>query len=186
MNGKNSSKGIKILFFAILAALALAALFFFGKAKEEVEQEQALAMSSNAERVKFLNEQGFIVNPDPILKEDVVIPSQINDTYAEYVRLLTEQGFNIKPYMGRTVLRLSYEILNYPDFPEGVTANMLIADDRLIGGDISMSGESGFIRPLISNGTQNELRTQNSCGNEDCIECSPDCTVCGDGCQCGL
>lgn len=161
MSTKSSlKKGSKILLFVILAALILTAVFFFKKAKDETAADIRLTMSTNAERVAFLNEQGWIVKPDPVSKEEIIIPSEISGAYKEYAKLLAEQGFNIKNYLGKGAILITYQVLNYPDYPDNVVANMLIADDRLIGGDISLNEENGFMLPLISPQTQSQLHAE--------------------------
>ncbi len=162
MSSRTSKKGNKIILFVILVVIILLGLFFFKKAKTEAEQDSMFSMSSNSQRVKFLNEQGWIVKPDPVKKEEIIIPSEVNETYAEYLKLLNEQGFNIKEHMGKDAMMITYEILNYPDFPENVVANMIILDDKLIGGDVSLNEEGGFVVPLISDKTKNELMEQNT------------------------
>ena len=44
--------------------------------------------------------------------------------------------------------------MNYPDHTENVVANMLIADGKLIGGEITLNEENGFTEPLITIGTR--------------------------------
>ncbi len=157
MSSRTSKKGSKILLFFLLIILVLIAVFFIKKAKDEADSDTKFNMSSNAERVRFLNEQGLIVKPDPVSTEEIIIPSEANDTYADYARLLKEQGFNIEKYLGRNVVRITYEVLNFPDYDDNVMANMLIADDRLIGGDISLNEEGGFVLPLVSKKTAGKL-----------------------------
>ena len=162
MSSRTSKKGNKIILFVILVAIILLGLLFFRKAKDEAIQDSMFSMSSNAQRVEFLNEQGWIVKPDPVKKEEIVIPSEVNEVYAEYLKLLNEQGFNIKEHMGKNAMMITYEVLNYPDYPENVVANMIILDDKLIGGDISLNEEGGFVLPLLSDRTKNELLEQNT------------------------
>ena len=101
-------------------------------------------------KVEFLNEQGWIVHPDPISKEEVVVPSVYEGIYADYAELQKQQGFDLEKYQGTEVTVITYQVLNYPDYPENVTATMMICNDRLIGGDISLNTEDGFMEPLIS------------------------------------
>ena len=150
MSKGSSKKGLKIVLFLILAAAALLAVLFFSKAKSESESDEMFTMSTNAQRIEFLNQQGWIVKPDPISKEEVIVPSEFDGIYADYVALQLAQGFDLRKYMGKEVSIIKYEVLNYPDYPENVTATMMICDDRLIGGDISMTGDGGFTEPLIS------------------------------------
>ncbi|MCM1022483.1 MAG: DUF4830 domain-containing protein [Prevotella sp.] len=161
MSKGSSKKGIKIFLFIILAAAAAAALFFFSKAKEDTEADKMFTMASNAERIEFLNSQGWIVKPEPISKEEVTLPSADDEVYAEYAALQKRQGFDPEKYQGKPVTVVTYQVLNYPDHPENVTATMLLYNDRLIGGDVSLaggsSGEEGFIEPLISSAVQTYL-----------------------------
>lgn len=154
---KNTSKGKKMFLFLILAAIAVAALFFFSKAKDESEADKMFTMATNAERVEFLNEQGWIVNPDPISKEEAIVPSVFDGIYADYAELQKEQGFDIEKYQGKPVMIITYQVLNYPDCPEKVTATMMVCNNRLIGGDVSLAGDNGFREPLISASAQTYL-----------------------------
>ncbi|MBQ8787802.1 MAG: DUF4830 domain-containing protein [Oscillospiraceae bacterium] len=133
-----------------MAIILVLAAYFWSRANAEKETDAMFSMASNSERVEFLNEQGWIVNPDPISKEEVIVPSIYEGIYADYAELQKEQGFDLEKYQGSEVLVIKYQVLNYPDCPENVTATMMICDDRLIGGDISLETEDGFIKPLIS------------------------------------
>ena len=68
MSKGSSKKGLKILLFLILAAVAVFAVLIFSKAKSESEADEMFTMSTNAQRVEFLNTQGWIVKPDQISK----------------------------------------------------------------------------------------------------------------------
>lgn len=157
MSKSSSKKGLKIILFLILAVIAAAALMFFTKAKEETETDEMLTMSSNAERVEFLNKQGWIVKPDPVSKEEITVPSEFDGAYAEYAALQKSQGFDLEKYKGKPAMVIKYQVLNYPDHPENVTAAMMISSDRLIGGDVSMTGEGGFTEPLLTSAAQTYL-----------------------------
>lgn len=160
MSKSSSNKGVKIVLFLVLAVIAAAAAIFFSKAKDEAETDEMFTMPTNATRVEFLNEQGWIVDPDPVSKEDVTIPSVFDGAYAEYVALQEEQGFDLEKFMGRKAEIIKYKILNYPDHPDDVFATMMICDDRLIGGDISAAGENGFTAALISASAQTFLAAE--------------------------
>ena len=156
----SSKKGLKIVLFLILAAAAVFAVLFFSKARSESEADEMFTMSTNAQRVEFLNCQGWIVKPDPVSKEEVIVPSVFDGIYADYVALQTAQGFNLEKYKGKEAVIIKYEVLNYPDYPENVIATMMICDDHLIGGDISMSGDGGFTQPLVSPTAQTFLTAE--------------------------
>lgn len=154
MSKGSSKKGIKIFLFLTLIVAAIAAVTFWGKAKSETEADEILAMSSNAQRVEFLNKQGWIVKPDPLSKEEITVPSDFEGAYAEYAELQKSQGFDLEKYKGKPATLFTYQVLNYPDHPENVVATLVVSSDKLIGGDVSMTGEGGFTEPLIAPSTQ--------------------------------
>lgn len=153
----NSKRGNKAILFLVLAIILVLAAFFWSKAQAENKADEMFTMATNSERVAFLNEQGWIVHPDPISKEEVTVPSIYEGIYAEYAELQKQQGFDLEKYQGRDVEIIKYQVLNYPDYPENVTATMMICDNRLIGGDISLGTEDGFMEPLISAAAQTFL-----------------------------
>lgn len=154
---KKSGKSLKFLLFIILAAVAVFAVFALTKAKNEADSDIKFTMSTNTERIEFLNTQGWIVKPDPISKENVTIPSEWNDVYSEYAELQRSQGFDLEDHKGKEAQLISYMVLNYPGHTENVLANMLIVDNRLIGGEITLDEENGFTEPLITKNTQTYL-----------------------------
>ncbi len=157
MSKGSSKKGLKIFLFLLLAAIAAAALFFFTKAKDESETDKKFTLETNSERVEFLNNQGWIVKPDPTSKEEVTLPSVSDPVYAEYAALQQGQGFDLEKYQGKPVTIIKYQALNYPDHPDNVVVTMIFYGNRLIGGDVSLEGEGGFTEPLISAATQTLL-----------------------------
>lgn len=157
MSKGSSKKGLKIFLFLLLAAIAAAALFFFTKAKDESETDKKFTLETNSERVEFLNNQGWIVKPDPVSKEEVTLPSVTDPVYAEYAALQARQGFDLEKYQGKPVTIVKYQVLNYPDHPDNVVVSMIFDSNRLIGGDVSLEGEGGFTEPLISAATQTFL-----------------------------
>ncbi len=160
MSKGSSKKGIKILLFLLLAAAAAIAFFFFSKAKTETEADEMFTMPTNAQRVEFLNKQGWIVKPDPLSREEITVPSDFEGAYAEYAALQESQGFDLEKYKGKPATLFTYQVLNYPDYPENVVATLVVSSDKLIGGDISMTGEGGFTEPLIATSTQTYLNVE--------------------------
>ena len=49
---------------------------------------------------------------------------------------------------GKTATRYTYTVLNYPDIPQGVQANLFVCGDQVIAGDITSLGQNGFRRSL--------------------------------------
>jgi hypothetical protein len=143
-------KKIWLVLFIILIILIAIAIVFVKKAATEKTLDEAYAMSSNAERVAFLNEQGWIVKPDPISSEEVTIPTEWGSDFADYLALEKSQGFDLEKYAGENAEVFTYAVLNYPDYPENVTANMIVKDGRLIGGEVMLNTDDGFIQALVT------------------------------------
>ncbi len=154
-SGRKNGKGI----FIVIALAVLGLLgYFVLTAKDDAETEKLLTFESAPERVAFLNENGYIVQPDPERKT-VTIPAEFNSAYEEYNEIQLKQGFDLVPYKGCEVTLYSYSVLNYPDYPENITANLLFDGKLLIGGDITYNdSENGFTVPLISTTIQELLK----------------------------
>ena len=106
---------------------------------------------SESYRVEFLNEHGLIVSPD-VKREEITIPEEFGDVYSEYNELQIQQGFDLLPYKGRKAVLYSYRVLNYPMHSENVVADLIVCDGVLIGCDVSLNEENGFVRPIINEG----------------------------------
>lgn len=152
---KGKGKGI----FIVIALAVLALLgYFVLTARSEAETEKLLTFESAPERVEFLNRNGLIVRPDPERKL-ITIPSEFNAAYEKYNEIQKSQGFDLLPYAGKEVTLYSYSVLNYPDHPENVTANLLFDGKLLIGADITYNdSENGFTVKLIPDTIQEQLK----------------------------
>lgn len=151
--GKSSKARGKSILIILLILIVIAAGFFLMKAKKAADSDKLFAMSGNAERVEFLNRQGYIVKPDPVRREDVVVPSEFNEAYQSYVDMQTAQGLDLAQHKGDKATLFSYEVLNYPEYSENVFADLLISDDKLIACQLKFEDdENGFVKPLITKG----------------------------------
>ena len=149
-SSKSRSKGVLVVLLVLAVA---AAVFLLGKAKQEADSDRFFAMSGNAERVEFLNRQGYIVKPDPVRREDVTVPSEFNDTYQSYVEMQQAQGLDLAEHKGDKATLFSYAVLNYPEYSENVFADLLVADNKLIACQLRYDDEeNGFVKPLITKG----------------------------------
>lgn len=149
-SSKSRSKGVLVVLLVLAVA---AAVFLLGKAKQEADSDRFFAMSGNAERVEFLNRQGYIVKPDAVRREDVTVPSEFNDTYQSYVGMQQAQGLDLAEHKGDKATLFSYAVLNYPEYSENVFADLLVADNKLIACQLRYDDEeNGFVKPLITKG----------------------------------
>ena len=91
---------------------------------------------------------GWEVGEEPEEIREVVIPQEFDETYQQYNQLQEEQGFDLERYRGQRAKVYTYQILNYPDRPEGIVAHLLIWDWKVIGGDVCSVELDGFMQGL--------------------------------------
>lgn len=145
---KKESAAKRIALIAVFGVILAAVLLLAARLHAESDKPR-YEMNSNAMRVEFLNSCGLIVKPDPEV-QDIRIPEKFGTVYEEYNKLQLSQGFDLLPYAGREALLCSYTVLNCPEYPENVTANLVICDGMLIACDITLNEENGFTKALIS------------------------------------
>lgn len=94
----------------------------------------------------FLQKHGVSVDESTLTIDEIKLPSEFNDIYENYNNLQKRAGFDISLYRGKTVKKLSYRVKGYD---EVVFVNLLVFDNKIIGGDISSTALDGFMKPLF-------------------------------------
>ena len=105
-------------------------------------------LGTNEGRRQYLIALGWEVGEEPEEIREVVIPQEFDETYQQYNQLQEEQGFDLERYRGQRAKVYTYQILNYPDRPEGIVAHLLICDWKVIGGDVCLVELDGFMQGL--------------------------------------
>jgi hypothetical protein len=150
---KTSKKKVAVI--AAAAVLVIAACFLiFHKGGDDayavsVEGRYSLSAGDNAARLEFLKQFGWEVEEEPVEICEVIIPDSFNETYEKYNTIQKEQGLDLSKYAGKVCKRWTYEVTNYPDGKTGVRANLLILNDKVIGGDISSVELNGFMHGFV-------------------------------------
>ena len=104
-------------------------------------------ISANEDRVAFLKEFGWEVDPNAVEIIEVTIPREFDKVYQKYNALQISEGLNLEKYKGKSVKRYTYLVNNY-DYNGSVYANLIIYKDRVIGGDICSAKKDGFVHGL--------------------------------------
>ncbi len=102
-------------------------------------------VKNNEDRISFLSQFGWEVEPMPKESTTVTVPAEFDKVFAEYNELQKRQGLDLSKHAARTVERYTYTVTNYPNYEGTVLANLLIFRGRVIGGDICSAEQSGFI-----------------------------------------
>ncbi len=148
---KNKIKKLALMAVVILV-LSLGLVFFIKNSDKMSSVQTGVDMVVSAgtpgERLSFISHFGWEVDEEPIEVREVVIPETFDDVYNNYNNIQLEQGFDLEKYAGQRVKRWTYVIRNYPHtMPEDdyIRINLLISDDKVIGGDVCSVKLDGFM-----------------------------------------
>ncbi len=139
----------KLLTLALICS-CLAVILLVSLPKGDVQTSlQSLKGKTNEQRVAYLQSFGWEVNTEPTQTVSVVIPSSFDETYESYNLLQKSQGFDLTSYQGKKATRYTYTVLNYPTAQTStVSINLLVCDNKIIGGDVSSAALGGFMHSL--------------------------------------
>ena len=145
-------KASRLKFFALLICSMAIILTVASVVPKEKNYESVAVVSynyngiaTNEDRVQFLSDFGYTVNPAPVEVVTVTIPESFDSVYEKYNNLQRSQGLNLKRYSGIEVKRYTYSITDYNGETKDVMANVLVYKNNIIGGDICKTGENPFL-----------------------------------------
>ncbi|MBE6927725.1 MAG: DUF4830 domain-containing protein [Ruminococcaceae bacterium] len=135
----------KLIAIGILLLVAIILLVMLASSDKSTPSNAPIG-AANDDRVAYLATYGWSVSTTPTESQKVRIPDGTdNRIFARYNDLQISQGFDLSAYAGRDVMRYVYEILNYPEANAPVYATVLVADGKIIGGDVTNSAVDGVI-----------------------------------------
>ena len=118
------------------------------------QPERPSRVRTNDQRLEYIAAFGWIVEPEPVEIMEVIIPTVFDELYEEYNALQTPLGYDLSRHMGRRAKRYTYVVTNYPGKEQDVRLNLLVRDNRVIGGDVYSLGEDAFMHGLALPGQQ--------------------------------
>lgn len=138
---------------AILAVIAMgaviAALILLLGRPAEPDAPAAPQLTNNAERVAYLEDMGWQVEPEPVETLQFLLPEKLGEPYLSYNELQDAQGFDLSLCCGKQVARYTYTVTNYPGRAQGVQANLYVCEGAPVAGDIFSAGADGFQDTLV-------------------------------------
>lgn len=143
MTTRVDKKKLVILVAALVAVILVGVLLFGGA--DATPTVAPNTISSNDDRVQFLESFGWEVVTSPTESSQVRIPGESSQVFDRYNQLQKTMGYDLTPYAGKTVMRYVYKVKNYPGATEPVYATILISDNKVIGGDITDTAANGRI-----------------------------------------
>lgn len=138
---------------AVLAVLALgvaaaAVIFLLGRTPS-TNEDAAVHLETNEDRVAYLEGMGWAVVADPVETLQFLLPEKLVEPYLTYNELQDAQGFDLARACGKQVSRYTYTVTNYPGRTEGVQANLYVCEETPVAGDILCPGSDGFQETLV-------------------------------------
>lgn len=135
---------------AVVVATTLCASFLvFALTKPTYEATMASHISSQSQRVAYLEEWGWEVEEAPLSTQTLQIPAVLDESYEAYMALQTNQGFpSLAQFQGELVERYTYTITNYPTGEEGMQVNLLLHQGEVIGGEVLSPTVNGILHGL--------------------------------------
>ena len=137
----------RALAIVLAVAVAITAIIVLAGRRDQAPESASGALDV----VAYLESLGWQVAPEPIEVQEIVIPREWSPVYEAYNVMQQEAGFDLTDYKGRPAVRHTHTVLNYPGQPEGVVADVLVSDGRVIGGAIQSIHLDGFIHGLFPN-----------------------------------
>ncbi len=103
---------------------------------------------TNADRLLFIKAAGYTVLSDEPTVKTVNIPEVFYDVYNNYNTLQQSAGYDLSLYKGCEVTIYTYSINPPSDYSGECVINIIVYNDRVIGGDVSSSALGGFMLPI--------------------------------------
>ena len=103
---------------------------------------------TNADRLNYLKTAGYTVLCDEPAKKDVTLPQKFSEIYNSYNTLQLSSGYDLSLYKGCEATIYSYEIDTPVGYNGECLANIIVYNNRIIGGDVSSASLGGFVLPL--------------------------------------
>lgn len=149
---KWQSRKLLIIFVALVVAIIIAVgLFIWFKANAETAEYDGIRYSTSAhneyEIRKFPQQFGLKVNDKPNYVKNIIIPEHFNAAYEDYNALQNLVGLDLEKYKGKECQLYNFSLTEYQN-KENVSVNLIICDEKIIGGDISEELYDGLILSL--------------------------------------
>ncbi len=103
---------------------------------------------TNADRLIFIKQLGYTVTQEIPTSKTVNIPEVFYDIYKNYNALQQKSGYDLSDYKGCEVTLYTYEISTPKGYEGECVINIIVYNDRVIGGDVSSVALGGFMLPL--------------------------------------
>lgn len=142
---------IAVVVAAVIALTIISANKPYSENSADADSTLNYSASTDEERMNFISQTAYTVNPEPVSVSEVMIPEEFDEVYTQYNELQKKSGFNLSFYSGCTVKKWTYTVTNYPDYEnsDAVRLTILVYKGKVIGGDVCSAELDGFMHELF-------------------------------------
>ena len=159
---RNQLKLVLIVLFVIFSVFVLAYLAKNSKTEQTSgEKKITVAAADEQQRIAFLSQFGWQVDESTAEVSEVIIPEEFDEVYSSYNDIQLQQGFDLTRFAGKRVKKWTYTVTNYPGYENKICirATLLIADGKVVGGDICSIELDGFMHTFDMNNVNERQKT---------------------------
>ena len=134
---------------ALCLAVAVVCVVTPGGASDVLNSNVNTAASSVKDHIDFLSAYGYSVGDKPVQIQEIIIPEQFSEEYEKYNDMQKLSGFDLSKFKSKRVKKYTYKVTDYKDSDDEVVANVIVYNNKVIGGDISSTTLGGFMHGFI-------------------------------------
>ncbi len=141
-----------ILGFSIILILTIITTNFLTNSEiteTRTKASKEIILKTLEQKIDYIQQLGWEISQEPTEIVEIVIPKEFTDVYTNYNKIQIENGYNLENYKGKVAKKWTFNVTNFPESSEKVRCNLIISDNKLIGGDISSVAFDGFMTGLI-------------------------------------
>lgn len=107
-------------------------------------------VKTTRDRVRCADALGWQVDKGSETVRNIYLPPEMTDELCAYNEMQKMCGFDLTEYMGKSVQVYTYRILDFPsNAPVNAFLNLIIHQEKLIGGDCTVDEYDELYLPLI-------------------------------------
>ncbi len=146
---KLNSKKLLSVIAAICIVVAILCIAIPQKSSDVLSSKVSNNAKTTQQHIDFLNAYGYNIVEKPVQIQEIIIPQEFSSEYEKYNEFQKLSGFDLSKFKGYRVKKYTYKVLNYPDSSEEVVANILIYNNKVVGGDVCSTKLGGFVHGFV-------------------------------------
>ena len=145
LNSKKLLSAIAIL----CVVVAILCVSIPQKSSDVLTSNVSDAGKTTQQHIDFLNAYGYNITEKPIQIQEIIIPQEFSADYEKYNDYQKLSGFDLSKFKGYRAKKYTYKVLDYQGSSDEVVANILIYNNKIIGGDVCSTTLGGFVHGFI-------------------------------------